>query len=344
MADGSERSGTRPSPGSGAEATGVSRRLAMALFGGALAGGLVELITDRTLGPEPVASLPTGSAPASAPASASQQTSAAPPSPSAAPTSPTAAPTAPPLPPAPPATAFAAEPALRAALTEIPRGKNVAFGLGVLDARTGRRVAVEVGSPFEMASTVKVDILVATYVAAAARGRGLTATQRAQASTMIRNSDNAAATSLFRAAGRAAGLNALYRALGLTGTTSSSSWGLTTTTPADRLVVLDALTRGGGGLRPEHGAEILALMRSVAASQRWGIGGAAAAGETVAVKNGWLPRSSQGGRWIISTSGLLTGPDTDLRLAVCSRGHASQAAGITFIEKVLKAARASLSV
>ena len=94
----------------------------------------------------------------------------------------------------------------------------------------------------------------------------------------------------------------------------------------------------------EAGAEILALMRSVTTSQRWGVGGVARAGETVAVKNGWLPRSNQGGRWVISTSGLLTGPSTDLRLAVCSRGHASQAAGIDFVEKVLTLARAELKV
>ena len=140
---------------------------------------------------------------------------------------------------------------------------------------------------------------------------------------MIRNSDNAAASTLFRAAGRAPGMAKAYQRMGMSATKASSAWGLTTTTPGDRLVVLEALARGGGALTAEAGVEILALMRSVTTSQRWGVGGVARAGETVAVKNGWLPRSNQGGRWVISTSGLLTGPSTDLRLAVCSRGHAS---------------------
>lgn len=195
-----------------------------------------------------------------------------------------------------------------------------------------------------MASTVKVDILVATYLRAADAGRDLTATEKGLASRMIRNSDNAAATTLFRAAGRAAGMAKAYQRMGMSATKAASAWGLTTTTPGDRLIVLDALARGGGALAAEDGAAILALMRTVSSDQRWGVGGAARAGETVAVKNGWLPRGNQGGRWIVSTSGLLTGPATDLRLAVCSRGHASQAAGIEFIEKVLQSSRDQLGV
>jgi len=229
-------------------------------------------------------------------------------------------------------------------LSALPRGKNVAFGVGVLDARTGRQFVFEVGAPFEMASTVKVDILVATYLRAADAGRQLTANEKSQASTMIRNSDNTAATALFRAAGRAPGMAKVYSRMGMGATRSAASWGLTTTTPGDRLVVLDALARGVGALSAQDGAQILGLMRAVAADQRWGVGGAARAGETVAVKNGWLPRSTQAGRWIVSTSGLLTGANTDLRLAVCSRGHATQAAGIAFIEQVLRTAREQLGV
>lgn len=77
-----------------------------------------------------------------------------------------------------------------------------------------------------------------------------------------------------------------YQRMGMSATKASSAWGLTTTTPGDRLIVLDALARGGGGADGRGRREILALMRSVTTSQRWGVGGVARAGETVAVKNG----------------------------------------------------------
>ncbi len=320
--------------------------MAIAAFGGAAVGGLAELMTDRTPAPAPVAA-PVGTSATSAPTATSRTISAttATSAPSSAPTpdpTPTTTPSA--APSTAPGTPFPADDALRGTLSALPRGKNVAFGVGVLDARTGRQFVFEVGAPFEMASTVKVDILVATYLRAADAGRQLTANEKSQASTMIRNSDNTAATALFRAAGRAPGMAKVYSRMGMGATRSAASWGLTTTTPGDRLVVLDALARGVGALSAQDGAQILGLMRAVAADQRWGVGGAARAGETVAVKNGWLPRSTQAGRWIVSTSGLLTGANTDLRLAVCSRGHATQAAGIAFIEQVLRTAREQLGV
>ena len=50
-----------------------------------------------------------------------------------------------------------------------------------------------------------------------------------------------------------------YQRMGMTATKAPSAWGLTTTTPGDRLVVLEALARGVGALTAEAGAEILAL-------------------------------------------------------------------------------------
>ena len=316
----------------------------MAAFGGALVGGLVEVFTDRTAPSvgqaEPPPAIPPSAAAASGSRTAAVSTSA--PSATASLSPPPATPAV--TPSAMVESSFAEGEALVAALTALPRGKNVAFGVGLLDAMTGRRFVFDTGAPFETASTVKVDILVATYLRASDAGRDLTASEKRLASAMIRNSDNASASTLFRAAGRASGMAKVYERMGMAATRSASSWGLTTTTPGDRLIILGALAGGGGGLQAEDGAEILALMRSVSASQRWGVGGVARTGETVAVKDGWLPRSNQAGRWIVSTSGLLTGPSTDLRLAVCSRGHTSQRAGIEFIERVLTLARESLRV
>jgi hypothetical protein len=68
----------------------------------------------------------------------------------------------------------------------------------------------------------------------------------------------------------------------------------------------------------------------------------AGAGEKTTVKNGWLPRSTEGNRWIINTVGRVTDDDTDVSIAVLSHGHASMAAGIKVVEKAAKLTRQNL--
>jgi beta-lactamase class A len=69
--------------------------------------------------------------------------------------------------------AFAGAGALTAALGSVPRDAKVVFGIGVADARTGRRYVYDPSGPFEMASTVKVDLLTGVLVRAQrANGRG----------------------------------------------------------------------------------------------------------------------------------------------------------------------------
>jgi beta-lactamase class A len=111
--------------------------------------------------------------------------------------------------------AFAGADALTAALGSVPRDAKVVFGIGVADARTGRRYVYDPSGPFEMASTVKVDLLTGVLVRAQRAGRDLTAAERARAATMIQVSDNAAADSLWGANGGAAGMRAIWGELGV---------------------------------------------------------------------------------------------------------------------------------
>ncbi len=188
----------------------VTRRSAMALFGGAALGAVIELGTDRTPAAEPVSM--TAPAPTASATTTSVRATAPAPAPTATPTpTPTPAPAA--ATPAPaaavPAGAFAGQGALEAALVALPHGKYVAFGVGVLDATTGRRFTWDSGAPFEMASTVKVDIVSATMVRAREAGRGLTSRERSLATSTIRNSDNTAAQTLFKLVGDRAGMQRL---------------------------------------------------------------------------------------------------------------------------------------
>jgi hypothetical protein len=56
-----------------------------------------------------------------------------------------------------------------------------------------------------------------------------------------------------------------------------------------------------------------------------------------------MPRSNQDGRWTVNSVGWITGGGTDLTMAVMSRGHASSAAGIAFVEEIARLVRQAVS-
>jgi hypothetical protein len=87
---------------------------------------------------------------------------------------------------------------------------------------------------------------------------------------------------------------------------------------------------------------MLQLMSSVNADQTWGVSAAAFAGEQTALKNGWLARSSEGGRWIVNSTGRVSGEKTDVALSVLSHGHASQAKGVAAVEQIAALTRSHL--
>ncbi len=216
------------------------------------------------------------------------------------------------------------------------------FSVAVVDNRTGARYAYRGKEKYETASVVKVDILAALLLAAQDDARGLTSNELSLARRMIRASDNDATTALFGAIGRTGGLTRANRRLGLTTTTVSSAWGLTRTTVTDQAALLGELTDTRGPLDAGSRRLALGLMGTVDAGQRWGVTAAARDGERTAVKNGWLPRSTEGGRWIINSVGRITGGDVDVSLAVLSHGHGSMESGIGSVEKVARLTRTHL--
>ncbi len=248
---------------------------------------------------------------------------------------------------------FATEAACRAAIRRLRRGAGVTYGVGVHDAVTGRRFIYDPVGSWEMASTVKVDLLLGVLRRARVADRPLTARELTLARAMIISSDNRAASRLWAANGGADGMLRLWRRFGLTGMRPGrgGSWGLSRTAIRDRLRLLEILVDGHAAIDAERANGVIVLMRDVRSGQRWGVGGVARAGEMVEVKNGWLPRSTDGRRWIINTAGRIhrrkasaPGGRIDIRLVVLSRGHASMPAGVDFVERVLATARRSLGV
>jgi beta-lactamase class A len=216
------------------------------------------------------------------------------------------------------------------------------FSVSVRDNTTGKVYAYRGKEKYETASVVKVDILAALLLDAQDEGRDLTANELALAQRMIRASDNDATSALFRVVGRSSGLAKANKRLGLRSTVVNSAWGLTRTTVADQATLLGRLAGDSGPLDAESRTLALGLMGTVQADQRWGVSAAARPGERTAIKNGWLPRSTEGGRWIINSVGRITGDGVDVSLAVLSHGHGSMDAGVTAVEKVSRLTRTHL--
>ncbi|MEU9992089.1 serine hydrolase [Streptomyces sp. NPDC048045] len=209
-----------------------------------------------------------------------------------------------------------------AAVLELESGESAAYG----------------EAAFDTASIVKVDILATLLLQAQDAGRRLTAAERAYATKMIENSDNASATALWHTIGRAGGLDAANERFGLSATSGGDGelWGLTQTTAADQLVLLQQVFGHKSLLSAASRTYVQALMKGVEADQQWGVS-AAAVGASWALKNGWMPRSATG-LWDVNSIGRVTVDGADFLVAVLSGGTVSQAQGITLVEAAAKAA------
>ncbi|MEH0421961.1 serine hydrolase [Streptomyces sp. B21-083] len=220
--------------------------------------------------------------------------------------------------------------------------------VAVLDVRSGDSAAYGDGT-FDTASIVKVDILATLLLRAQDENRSLTAQEKTYATSMIELSDNASASALWTAIGEAEGLAAANKRFGLTDTEGGAGmlWGLTQTTAADQLALLQQVFAANGEASQLNEASrtyLRGLMGSIAEDQDWGVSAAAgpsSAGRRFALKNGWLPRTATG-LWDINSIGRLTTADgREFLVAVVSNGNTTKAKGVSLVEA---AARAAVSV
>lgn len=125
---------------------------------------------------------------------------------------------------------------------------------------------------FDTASIVKVDILATLLLQAQDADRRLTATEKTYATAMITNSDNASASALWDIIGQADGLDTANKRFGLTGTSGGDGalWGLTQTTAADQLTLLQQVFGDDSELGAASRRYLQGLMGEIAADQHWG--------------------------------------------------------------------------
>ena len=231
---------------------------------------------------------------------------------------------------------------LAGAVKPVPVEGGAQVSVAVLDLDSGESASYGDGA-FDTASIVKVDILAALLVQAQDAGRHLTASEKSYATTMIENSDNTAASALWQAIGKAEGLDAANERLGLTDTAGGDGmlWGLTQTTAADQLTLLQQVFGDDSELSEASRTYLQGLMGHIEADQHWGVS-AAADGSRWALKNGWLPRSTTG-LWDINSIGRVTVDGRDHLVAVLSKGNSTQTKGISLVESVAKAAVSALA-
>jgi beta-lactamase class A len=220
----------------------------------------------------------------------------------------------------------------------------------VYDVKTGQTWSLGQGQPQDEASVVKLDVLETLL---AERGDGLPGTDQLLAQQMIEDSDNDAATSLWYAAGGAAGIRSFNQAAGLVHTSPSScvdcpgfpwpGWGLTTTTPADQIALLRALVEPSTLLTPGDRSYALSLMENVTPAQRWGVSGGVPAQATVALKNGWLPLNAADTDWQINSVGWVSGQGRDYLMAVLTTGNPTEQYGIDTIDQLAAIVWAGMS-
>ncbi|MFI7132608.1 serine hydrolase [Nonomuraea sp. NPDC050153] len=209
--------------------------------------------------------------------------------------------------------------------------------MSVRELSTGLSYTYNRGLRTATASIVKVDIVVALLLMAQRRHRGLTGWERRSAARAVKVSDNAAASALWSAIGGASGLATAHRKLGLRDTTPGpgGAWGSTTTTAADQVRLLTALTSPKSPLSARNRRYVLGLMSDVTPEQSWGVSAAGRKG--MALKNGWLPRPRDGGRWTVNSIGRVRDRHGHTYLiAVISHRHRSMSAGVKTVEQVAK--------
>ncbi|MFD9119430.1 hypothetical protein [Streptomyces bottropensis] len=235
---------------------------------------------------------------------------------------------------------------LAAALAEVAVEDGAAVSVSVLDVTSGESARYG-DARFDTASIVKLDILAALLLRAEDAGRSLTAQERTYASAMIRDSDNASATALWKVIGQAGGLDAANERFGLTDTAGGDGlyWGLTQTTAADQLTLLRQVFGDDGTSELSAAARsyVQELMGRIAPGQDWGVSAAASGGVSgsgFALKNGWLPRTATG-LWDINSVGRVTVEGRAYLVAVVSHGSTTKAKGVALVEA---AARAAVSV
>jgi hypothetical protein len=220
-------------------------------------------------------------------------------------------------------------------------GRSGHIAIRVEDVKTGVECRYDEGHQSHSASVVKATILAALLYWRQNTHTSLTATEKSEATLMIEQSDNAAATYLWNDVGHIR-LNQFVAAATMTETILDSGgyWGLSLITARDELQLMRLLTEHNSVLTDSSRAYELYLMNHVVSWERWGVPTGAPSGLTVYVKNGWL---NDPVLWVINTIGAVEGHGRDYKMAILTYNNPGEQYGIDTVDAIARAANRDLN-
>ena len=196
------------------------------------------------------------------------------------------------------------------------RGRNGDHAVSVYDRVTGLNCVYNGSKHFDSASIVKAIILGALMRWHQETKTPLSSWEQNEATLMIEQSDNDAATALWDELG----MDNLQHFLNLAGMGETELgqdglWGLTQVTSHDEMLLLRLLTGSNSVLDASSRAYELNLMAHVVGWEAWGVTAGTPSDVTWQVKNGWLPDANG---WHINSIGAFTGHGKNYMMAVLS--------------------------
>jgi beta-lactamase class A len=196
------------------------------------------------------------------------------------------------------------------------RGRNGAHAVSVYDRVTGVYCVFNGSKHFDSASIVKAIIMAALLRWHQETKTPLSAWEKSEATLMITQSDNDAATDLWDELG----MDRLQHFLNLAGMGETElgqdgEWGLTRVTAHDEMLLLKLLTAPNSVLDAYSRSYQLGLMARVVSWEAWGVTAGTPSDVTWHVKNGWLPDATG---WHINSIGTFSGHGKNYMIAVLS--------------------------
>jgi beta-lactamase class A len=223
------------------------------------------------------------------------------------------------------------------------RGRAGHIAIRVEDVKTGVECRYNEGSRSHSASVVKATILAALLYWRQRTHTSLTSTEKHEATLMIEQSDNNAATYLWNDVGHTR-LQQFVNAATMTETQLNTGqyWGLSNITARDELQLMRLLTEHNSVLSDSSRAYELGLMNHVVSYERWGVPTGAPSGSTVYVyvKNGWL---NDPVLWVINSIGAVEGHGRDYKMAILTYGNPGEQYGINTVDAIAAVANRDLN-
>lgn len=220
-------------------------------------------------------------------------------------------------------------------------GRSGHIAVRVEDVKTGVECRYNEGSRGHSASVVKATILAALLYWRQQTHTSLTSTEKSEATLMIEQSDNSAASYLWNDVGHTR-LQQFVNAATMTETQldSGGAWGLSNITARDELQLMRLLTEHNAVLSDSSRAYELYLMNHVVSWERWGVPTGAPSGLTTYVKNGWL---NDPVLWVINTIGAVGGHGRDYKMAILTYGNPGEQYGISTVDAIASVANRDLN-